>query len=336
MIEEFKEIPGYNGYYLISNYGRVKAPIRKNRIGSILQQTMLKTFMNKGSLKVNLFRNKIQSTYEVAKLVARTFDPNWSAEDNKITFIDSNPKNCRFDNLKIDGVRLYSPPIEDNVETSQLVIEKEVVVEPVLQPAIREPIVTNDSSFKIVISGGTSKDIDDILNIFRNVTNVFDIDVISKLSKSSNDVTLSLKRILEEKIKAECITVLSKPSSPTSVSYITNQEIDSKVTNEKPSTDKGKYKLLPAPYNAYSINDTGDVIRNKNGRRKKMKLVKQYINGTPNVQVKLNNKYTHVRSACLMILLHDGIDPKKIKTIRYKDGNKSNLHYDNLIYSKKE
>ena len=64
-IEEFRDIPGYEGLYEVSNLGRVR------RNGKIL-----KPYDNDGYLRVDLFKNGIVRKFLIHRLVAQAFIPN--------------------------------------------------------------------------------------------------------------------------------------------------------------------------------------------------------------------------------------------------------------------
>lgn len=70
LVEEWRDIEGYEGLYQISNYGRVKSfhfgreSILKNQV------------MKKGYLYVSLFKNHIHKKFLVHILVAKAFIPN--------------------------------------------------------------------------------------------------------------------------------------------------------------------------------------------------------------------------------------------------------------------
>ena len=65
-IEEFRDIPGYEGMYEVSNLGRVR------RDGRILKPSKNK----KGYLLVSLFKNGTKKNARIHRLVAQSFIPN--------------------------------------------------------------------------------------------------------------------------------------------------------------------------------------------------------------------------------------------------------------------
>ena len=69
--EVFADIPGYEGYYQVSNYGRVK----NSKTGKIL-----KPYLTRGYLRVSLYNESGRKYKLVHRLVAEAFLPN---PDNK-------------------------------------------------------------------------------------------------------------------------------------------------------------------------------------------------------------------------------------------------------------
>lgn len=73
MVEEYKNIPGYEGIYQISNYGNVKSlgnnKSRKEKLLKLQSKT-------NGYLFVTLYKNGKHNSYLVHRLVAQVFIPN--------------------------------------------------------------------------------------------------------------------------------------------------------------------------------------------------------------------------------------------------------------------
>ena len=90
-MEIWKDIPGYEGLYQVSNLGRVKSLCRKS--GEMTQH------IKKGYCVVYLYKNKMTRTLSVHRLVASAFIPN---PDNKpqIDHIDRNRTNNDTSNLR--------------------------------------------------------------------------------------------------------------------------------------------------------------------------------------------------------------------------------------------
>ncbi|ADI23905.1 HNH endonuclease family protein [Enterococcus phage EFRM31] len=93
MIEEWKDIKGYEGLYQVSNLGRVKSlKFGKERI--------LKTGVDRyGYISVNLYKNNKRKLCKVHRLVAQAFIPN---HENKpqVNHIDEDKTNNMVSNLE--------------------------------------------------------------------------------------------------------------------------------------------------------------------------------------------------------------------------------------------
>ena len=91
MMEEWKEIPGYEGLYEVSNKGNVRN-VRRNKLLR-LQKT------NNGYIRVVLSKNRIKTGFQVHRLVALTFLPN---PDNlpQVNHKDEDKTNNSVENLE--------------------------------------------------------------------------------------------------------------------------------------------------------------------------------------------------------------------------------------------
>ena len=72
-IEIFKDIPGYEGLYQVSNIGRVKSLPRN---GTINKERILNQENSKGYKRVSLNKNNKAKHFSVHRLVAEAFIPN--------------------------------------------------------------------------------------------------------------------------------------------------------------------------------------------------------------------------------------------------------------------
>ena len=81
MIEEWKQVAGYEGQYMVSNKGRVKS-LERTRVGKCgciyqVKERILKQYKdNRQYLYVDLCKNAKTKRYKVHRLVAETFLPN--------------------------------------------------------------------------------------------------------------------------------------------------------------------------------------------------------------------------------------------------------------------
>ena len=103
-MEEWRSIPGYEGLYEVSSYGRVKSLeisyVRKDGRMYHKPEIILSPKNNgKGYLTVCLYKNKTHKYYLIHRLVAQIFIPN---PDNlpEVNHLDEDKTNNRVDNLE--------------------------------------------------------------------------------------------------------------------------------------------------------------------------------------------------------------------------------------------
>ncbi len=111
--EQWRDIPGYEGLYQVSNFGRIWSNERvvtvdySNNYRTVVDEfkytqpgKIMKLRQNKGGyVVVSLTKNKIQKKYMVHRLVAQAFIPN----PNNLPFInhkDENKQNNHTNNLE--------------------------------------------------------------------------------------------------------------------------------------------------------------------------------------------------------------------------------------------
>lgn len=94
MVEEWKDVVGYEGYYKVSNFGQVLSLPRGRARGGIR-----KLCNQRGYDRVSLCKDGKQQMYLVHRLVAEAFIPN-PTDSPWVDHIDGNTKNNRVDNLR--------------------------------------------------------------------------------------------------------------------------------------------------------------------------------------------------------------------------------------------
>lgn len=99
MIEIWKDVPGFEGLYQVSNTGKVKSFRKSSKYGSQPEYMLNPTINNTGYAQVTLYDNTKRSKFSVHRLVAQLFIPN---PDNlpQINHKDENKLNNHVDNLE--------------------------------------------------------------------------------------------------------------------------------------------------------------------------------------------------------------------------------------------
>ena len=103
MIEEFRDIPSYEGIYQVSNLGRVKSLARKDFIGRPLNEKILKSCKNVyGYFVVSLRKDGKQKTIQIHQLVAMAFLGHVPCGHAiEVDHIDEDKLNNRLENLQL-------------------------------------------------------------------------------------------------------------------------------------------------------------------------------------------------------------------------------------------
>jgi hypothetical protein len=106
-MEEWRDIPGYEGYYQVSNLGRVKRLYREDIIHNygglkIVPEKILKPYIDKrqyAGVRVTICKSGFTKRFIVARLVAIAFIPNYGNLP-LVEHLDDNPTNNKVTNLK--------------------------------------------------------------------------------------------------------------------------------------------------------------------------------------------------------------------------------------------
>lgn len=85
--------------YMVSSLGRIWAKKREGKDGRMFKENLI-TNRDKKMDSVALTAQGQKKVYSVAKLVAKTFMPNYSLEQDSVIHIDNNVGNNKVSNLK--------------------------------------------------------------------------------------------------------------------------------------------------------------------------------------------------------------------------------------------
>ena len=102
--EIWKDAKNFEGYYQVSNYGRIKTIPRKVKAGTghRIVKSKIKTplISGDGYLISRLYKNNREYCVQVHQLVAFSFIGDYPHEDSVIDHIDFDKTNARLDNLR--------------------------------------------------------------------------------------------------------------------------------------------------------------------------------------------------------------------------------------------
>lgn len=110
--EEFRDIKDYEGFYQISNYGRILSLVKKDNISKVyyerlkILKSQIKVKNNYKCWSIGLMKSNKKSTRLVHRLVAEAFIPNPNNLP-EVNHKDENPLNCCYYNLEWSD-RLYN------------------------------------------------------------------------------------------------------------------------------------------------------------------------------------------------------------------------------------
>lgn len=97
--EVWKSIKDYEGFYEVSNNGRVRSVERRDTRGQLRKSKIMSVKKIKNTKKVTLFQDGKHKTIALKKLVVDAFLGTPKAKE-KVVFVDGNPDNVCVENLK--------------------------------------------------------------------------------------------------------------------------------------------------------------------------------------------------------------------------------------------
>lgn len=103
-MEQWADIPNYEGIYKASTLGRIKSLSRKipmygGRIKTTKERILTQKINNSGYYRVCLSKDGVKKSYYTHRLIYLTFNGIWSDRKNHIHHYDNNKLNNSIDNL---------------------------------------------------------------------------------------------------------------------------------------------------------------------------------------------------------------------------------------------
>ena len=99
-MEEWRDVPGYEGLYQVSSLGRVRAPEKRDLRGHIRKEKPISQSTNwQGRPRVSLRRDGTKRVHFVHRLVALAFVPN-PDEKGEVNHINGDKADNRAENLE--------------------------------------------------------------------------------------------------------------------------------------------------------------------------------------------------------------------------------------------
>ena len=134
MSEVWRDIVGYEGRYQVSSMGRVKSLERKDRLGRIVKECILKPGTDRGYLIVELCAGGKRKRLRVHRLVGEAFLPRAEGKDainhkdedktnNNVWNLEwvSHKENCNFGTRNERIAKANSKPVAQYIKDGELV-----------------------------------------------------------------------------------------------------------------------------------------------------------------------------------------------------------------------
>jgi len=101
--EMWEDVENYEGFYQVSNLGRIRSLdrtiTRNDGMAKKVKGKILKTRVSKGYVLINLNKDGVCKTFSLARLIATTFIPNKKRKP-EVNHIDENKLNNAVTNLE--------------------------------------------------------------------------------------------------------------------------------------------------------------------------------------------------------------------------------------------
>lgn len=104
MEEIWKDIPGYEGIYMVSTFGRIKSLARINSYNREVKEKILKGRLARGYLKVALFKNGFRKEKQIHQLVCICF---LNHKPNGMNIVINHKNEIKTDN-RIENLEIVS------------------------------------------------------------------------------------------------------------------------------------------------------------------------------------------------------------------------------------
>lgn len=98
--EIWKDIPGYENIYQVSDLGNIRKWFKKPRTGIAEWKVLISSFDKRGYKRYSFSLNKVRKTWQIHRLVLFVFNPIEDMEIYQVNHIDGNKINNSITNLE--------------------------------------------------------------------------------------------------------------------------------------------------------------------------------------------------------------------------------------------
>lgn len=322
MEEVWKDVTGYEGFYKVSNYGRVKSVdreiISKNGDVRLLKGSIRKSSNNsKGYQHITLSKDNNQRTVFVHRLVAESFIPN----PNKlpiVNHIDGDKSNNIVTNLEwVNNSQNIIHALEIGLNNSYHDNNDDILE--------KEPVITKKEK---------------ILNIYKENPNLPIKDIANTVSISSTYVSRVIKMYEDKEYESR----IKKNKSKYRKKY-KDRRVEKKREKELKTIDefslKSGFKYIDGYEGIYAVSKNGEVLRAPHyrdvyvqGEKRKYFYPEKMMSLTPNsrypsINLNLDNE---VENFLIHRLVAQAFipNPENKPYVNHIDGDPHNNHVSNL------